>query len=293
MSRWLFLLVLFSSTLWAHNKTIYGQDDRLPYIEASHKMQTWADATAAMINHYLIRDDQNDPEIKHLAGWTLNHARNICPNENFAHYTFTAFCSGFLVTPTILITAGHCVSSQYMCDEHRWVFDYRADLMPSGDDQGIVKTKNIYRCKRVIKQVLDEESKLDFAIVELDRPVLDRSPLKLNTEQENIEIGTEVVATGHPVGMPMIVTPNGKVRDNSNEIFFTTTLDTFGGNSGSPVINSQTGLVEGVLVRGDVDYQMNEERGCYEATRCAEDECNGEEVTRISQLMPYLKSILN
>ncbi|WP_420540401.1 S46 family peptidase (plasmid) [Paenibacillus polymyxa] len=41
------------------------------------------------------------------------------------------------------------------------------------------------------------------------------------------------------------------VRDNPPNAFFVANLDTYGGNSGSPVFNSDTHEVEGILVRGE------------------------------------------
>jgi len=45
-----------------------------------------------------------------------------------------------------------------------------------------------------------------------------------------------------------------------NPIFFDANLDTFGGNSGSPVFDARTNAVVGILVRGADDYR--EEGGC-------------------------------
>ena len=40
----------------------------------------------------------------------------------------------------------------------------------------------------------------------------------------------------------------------SNLYYFTANLDTYRGNSGSPVFNAITHKVEGVLVRGEQDF---------------------------------------
>ena len=68
--------------------------------------------------------------------------------------------------------------------------------------------------------------------------------------------------------------------------YFVANLDTYGGNSGSIVINDATGEAEGILVRGEQDYQRNSEEGCYESVRCEDLGCRGEDVTLISTLMP-------
>jgi len=61
-------------------------------------------------------------------------------------------------------------------------------------------------------------------------------------------------------------------------------LDTFKGNSGGPVINAKTGLVEGIVVRGEKDKEKDNENKCFRLKRCKDDECRGEDITRISQV---------
>jgi hypothetical protein len=61
-------------------------------------------------------------------------------------------------------------------------------------------------------------------------------------------------------------------------------LDTYGGNSGSPVFNHRTGEVEGILVRGENDYVYDPGQGCQVSNRCASDVCRGEDVTYITNV---------
>ena len=56
-------------------------------------------------------------------------------------------------------------------------------------------------------------------------------------------------------------------------------LDTYGGNSGSAVFNAKTGLVEGILVRGEQDYVQKGD--CRVSNVCPADGCRGEDVTKI------------
>ena len=46
----------------------------------------------------------------------------------------------------------------------------------------------------------------------------------------------------------------------------------------------QTGLVEGILVRGEQDYKKNVERDCREISRYPEDGGRGEDVVRITNI---------
>ena len=103
---------------------------------------------------------------------------------------------------------------------------------------------------------------------------------------------------GHPSGLPMKYTGGAKafeIEDN----YFTTNLDSFGGNSGSPVFNAKTLEVEGILVRGDVDYTPDEFEGesCRRVNTCDEDRSNckkdlpqieGEHVSHISKVTAHL-----
>ena len=73
---------------------------------------------------------------------------------------------------------------------------------------------------------------------------------------------------------------------NSEENYFTGDLDTFGGNSGSPVFNKRTGVVEGILVRGQKGYAYDSEGSCYRVhvvnKICEGENCKMEDVTRIT-----------
>jgi ankyrin repeat protein len=89
---------------------------------------------------------------------------------------------------------------------------------------------------------------------------------------------------GSPSGLPLKVASGAKVRDNLHPFYFNANLDTFQGNSGSAVFNAETGVVEGILVRGEEDFIPNHEKKCVEANRCDDDKCRGEDVTRMTAI---------
>ncbi len=63
---------------------------------------------------------------------------------------------------------------------------------------------------------------------------------------------------GHPWGLPLKIAGGGKVVKNEHSesrFFFEAMLDTFSGNSGSPVLNEATLEVEGILVVGFGEYE--------------------------------------
>lgn len=84
----------------------------------------------------------------------------------------------------------------------------------------------------------------------------------------------------------MKVAGDGSIRDNHPEGYFVAELDTGGGSSGSPVLSLETGIVEGIVVRGERGYETNGE--CWINRRCVAETCRGEDVTRASIVAPLL-----
>ena len=78
------------------------------------------------------------------------------------------------------------------------------------------------------------------------------------------------------------------VRDNSPGSFFVANLDTYGGNSGSPVFEEDSDIVEGILVRGDTDFVSN--GTCIVSNVCPTTGCGGEDVTRAAEFKDFVPS---
>jgi hypothetical protein len=136
-------------------------------------------------------------------------------------------------------------------------------------------------------QRAEEPDGVDFAVFRVDREIKNHEPLKLNLNG-SISQDDEVYVIGHPSGLPLKLADHAFVRQKLQKGYFVANLDTFGGNSGSPVFNSSTHEVEGILVRGDTDYQR--EGTCMIAFICPKGTgCRGEESTLISALADTLK----
>ena len=69
-----------------------------------------------------------------------------------------------------------------------------------------------------------------------------------------------------------------------NNLYFKTNADTYGGNSGSAVVDSRTGIVEGILVRGDQDYTQSTTEDCVVSVHRDQNGGRGEDVTRITNI---------
>lgn len=278
------LLLLGSLALSSHlvasinsPKVIYGEDNRKDVFESNNpSFIELSKSTAAMISTDKLKSAGLGVMI---TGSTLQ-ARGICAKERFSKQLATANCSGFLVAPNKIVTAGHCIKTEADCRANKWVFDYKVER---SDQTNIsVSASSVYSCKRIIARKLDTLSKDDYAVIELDRRVADRHPLKLRQSGKAVR-GDALVVIGHPSGLPTKIADGANVRSLQTK-YFVANLDTYGGNSGSAVFNVKTEEVEGILVRGETDYVYSSTDGCQVSNRCANDACRGEEVTYITNV---------
>lgn len=257
---------------------IYGEDNRKDVFESTDSaLVELSRSTAAMIsmdNLKIVKAGEIQISAGTLAG------RGVCAKERFSKQISAANCSGFLVAPNVLVTAGHCIKTAADCASYKWVFDYKVDHA----DQGAVNVpkSSVVSCKKIISRSLDQISKDDYAVIELDRKVEDRRPLAFR-KTGKITKGTAIAVIGHPTGLPTKIADGAKVRSLSTK-FFVANLDTYGGNSGSAVFNTKTSEVEGILVRGENDYVYDSALGCQVSNVCASDACRGEDVTFITHI---------
>ena len=263
---------------------IYGEDNRKDVFESTDSMLVeLSKSTAAMIGTQNLKATSRG-EIQISAG-TLE-GRGVCAKERFSQQISAANCSGFLIAPDVLVTAGHCIKAQYDCSNNKWVFDYKVDHAEQGAIN--VPSSSVYSCKKIISRSLDQTTKDDWAVIQLDRKVNDRRPLSFRRSGK-IRKGASLAVIGHPTGLPTKIADGAKVRSLDSK-FFVANLDTYGGNSGSAVFNTQTGDVEGILVRGENDYVYDYVLGCQKSNECSNEGCRGEDVTYITNI-PALKNL--
>jgi V8-like Glu-specific endopeptidase len=263
------------------SKAIYGSDDRLDIYQAEAMYQDFSLSVAGMIPKTSMDKNFSKNEYT-LKTKNLEDRRNYCEDVKFLKQSSSAKCSGFLVAPDVIVTAGHCVMQESSCREHYWVFDYK---MKNSDEVNTnFKSGSVYNCEKVLDFKFDYGMGDDYAVIKLDREVEGRIPLSFRSNGK-ISNTEEVFVIGHPSGLPAKLANNAKVLENNADNYFKSSLDTFSGNSGSPVFNAKTGLVEGILVRGETDFVRDDENGrCLKEFKCEEDKCRGEDVIRITQI---------
>lgn len=258
------------------DKVIYGQDDRLDVFESSDNLMKELSLSTAVqiLNRNLIETSAGTYTVK---AETLAES-GMCKSERFANQPAAGNCSGFLVAGDKLVTAGHCINSDFDCQNHYWVFDF---ANKEKEETSFTFNKDqVYRCSKIIERKKESGTQADYAVLKLERVVTGRTPLKFRTEGKPANDAVFTVI-GHPTGLPTKITSAADMRKNDNPVYFVTNADTYGGNSGSAVVDSRTGIVEGILVRGDTDYSRTEE-GCLGSVYRPQTGGRGEDVTRIT-----------
>ena len=296
----------------------YGDNDLRDYYQATVAMRKLSESTVALFApRGLVRGADGNYTVRQV---NLRQRFNLQDGEAFAEQPAAAYCSGVLVGPDLVLTAGHCFQPDPRggpCGSVRFLFGYavgRAGSLPSS-----FPAEDVYGCKEIVaQQVRDDGTNIvcrngsctqgasvgkgaDYALVRLDRAVANRTPLAIS--RTAISAGASVGAIGYPSGMPVKIQETGAtVRTVTRSGYFVADLDTFGGNYGSPVFNMETFRIEGILVRGGVDYvytaqgstaTVNDPRNPnnYEPGRANVYEQNGgrgEDVTLISEVQALI-----
>ena len=301
-SKLLSLLLLITSAPsfgFLPDSVIYGQDNRKEVSQITNsRIQKQTNAVAVMVRKNRLRSlDQKRLTYQSVS---LGNAMNLCPNERFFAQPALGECTGFIVAPDILVTAGHCATRQSDCNQFKWVFGFNSQ------NNGIINKDSVYSCKSIVmtSEVSTSKSFEDYAIIKLDRPVAGVKPLKFR-KKGKVRAGANLYVIGHPDGIPMKITDGAKVRSfirlnlnmpedfffekhdfyNNRSDVFAANLDMFAGNSGSPVFNAKTGIVEGILVEGEDDYKFDSNLGCMRPNQISNKKFNaGEIVQRMTKL---------
>jgi hypothetical protein len=245
-------------------------------------------AVALVLTQDLKAVDSATVEVQ---GGSLQETQGLCSSEKFIEQRTAAFCSGILIDATHVLTAGHCVFTQKECSETSFVFGYEYFLGAPSNYR--VSRRNVYSCARVVAAAKSPEGDafkkqaFDFAIVELSRPVPMPFQVALSIG-DSLKKRDEVFTLGYPMGLPKKFA-SGTVRGNNpRNNYFSALIDTYGGNSGSPVFNVQDGSLEGILISGEDDFVSVPGRDCKVSHKCSRTDCEGEQVLKISKIKKYL-----
>lgn len=241
-------------------------------------------------------------------GWkfktrTLAEFNNLCSDSVFAsdQDKFKGpvdTCSGFLITPTLFMTAGHCfvgadratptlASAQGLCSDMSVTFDYQASGPGSSNDYQFTNSQ-MFHCKRVL--YINPLKIRDFAVIELDRPT-GRPGLKFSNGAIPTKEDGLMGLFGHPMGLNKFLAKG--VPYDLGKFGVRTDFDGYHGFSGGAVLNENAQLA-GIFIQGAQDFRKDETRGCKIENFCDQTPdknsptCSGEFFTPTQRLLPEL-----
>ncbi|MGA3227628.1 MAG: serine protease [Acidobacteriaceae bacterium] len=200
----------------------------------------------------------------------------LCKDQPFLEQEAVANCSAFVVGPDTIATAHHCIGNDYR--SYKIVFGYRMDSPTQ-----LHATQDVYTIKEVVKANDEANALDDFIVLRTDRIMQGHPPLPTRISG-SIQEHDGVYMLGFPRGLPLKLADGASVLETKEgSHFFRADLDAFFGNSGSPVFNASTQIVEGILVRGEEDYGYLQDESCRVELVCPKlNGCAGEDVTAIS-----------
>jgi hypothetical protein len=253
---------------------IFGTDDREFVRESSpEKIKLLSKSIAIQIPRSRVKnfDDLNaftytTTAPSYQAEW------NTCDGTRFNELPSLSTCTAFLVGKDLLLTAAHCgLLNQAGCDNSLWAFDYKIDSRevktkktadPHTPFESEIPFQKTYRCRKILSARYDpERSGIDYALVQLDRAVDDRKPLKLKLDGKFS--GHEMISSiGSLGGLPLQVTQPMPVKSIS-ATYLSGPIDMIAKGSGGPFLN-ESGEVVGIVVLSSADFQYREIEGVRE-----------------------------
>lgn len=248
---------------------IYGDNTLADYYKVSVPLQQLADSVVAIVKKSSLAFDENTRRYAPLKVTLVGESRNFAPTADFYDQRVLAFCSGSLVGGSLVLTAGHCISSDrsnssYFKDVYV-VFGWRQS--GAGQYEASFTEDQVYEVDRIVVHKLangligDMDRYQDYSLLQLDRAVRGRAPLALDRTGDFLVAGNKVFLAGYPIGMSVKITdPDDATIQEIGRNIYSTDLDAFGGNSGGPVFDSYTRRITGVVVTANAKqfkYTLN------------------------------------
>lgn len=256
---------------------IYGDDDRREEYEVTDaQFLGLGDATVALVNWSDLENNGNGTYTlpsETFAWWysysdPIETGNPLCPDEPFRDQPAVAFCSGVLVAPDLIATAGHCVTCSDVTDT-AVVFGF---VMYDAFTPALtIDADQVYRGAEVLAT---QDGYPDWSLIRLQREVTDHAPVSVRTSGRPGE-GQELLIVGHPYGIPRKYDAGGTLQSNTAEGFFEANFDAYPGNSGSGVFDSDSRQVEGLLAAGFESFEEDATNECDRSRVCPDAGCPG------------------
>ncbi|NLV41592.1 MAG: PASTA domain-containing protein [Candidatus Hydrogenedentes bacterium] len=267
----------------AQDKVVYGTDDRIDvYQETDPLRQELAGSVCGLVDALDLTPISGGRWELSLYTYTAG-GYPACSSEPFGSQPVVPWCTGFLVGEDLIATAGHCFADG---DQSYVRFIFGFEMTSATTPVYELEASQVYTAVEVVGWALS--GGLDYCVVRVDRPVTASGAQPLQIRREGtVPLDTPLGVIGHPSGLPkkLAFGPTTKVAANTASGYFTANLDTYGGNSGSPVFNAATGVVEGILVRGAEDFVL---QGACFVSNVLPDSAAGEDVSKSTTFAQYV-----
>lgn len=273
--------------------------DRLGKASTLVNLNVQQGATCAIIHRRQISTGIVDGKWQYIiSAKTLEEKTGIliCEEDPLYQTPAASIATGVLVGPRHVLTAAHTFYGKYSTrpDEVMVVFGFSYKNEP-GQAQTVIDPHDAYFVSSKSGQYQYVPGREDWALLELNRAVpsvgdpYHRTPVAIS-DVVRPETGRVVHTIGYPHGTPLTLAANAEVRKVEGNFFYAN-LDTGRGNSGSPVFDSETGRLLGLLVGTESDYKdwfVPERGGCWATKRYAQNVERGERCLSVA----YLKGLL-
>lgn len=247
--------------------TIYGEDDREEIVDA--------DLVELSRGVVVAIPSQFTWQLPIVAAPTLEKRFRVCSEERFSSQPSVGSCTGLHVGDGLVLTAAHCVRDEFTCEKFSWAFNYRTDVI--GDEAGELKMQDVFKCEKI----LATDRVRDITLLKLEKAAKRKPRMTINFKAPLTE---RIFAIGSPLGVPLKFSGMGRLTANN-----TASLDTFTGNSGSPVMNEKLQPI-GLLLGGHEDFFLTE-RGCRESFVLEESQ-NEERIFPLNSLPASFKKLI-
>jgi len=243
----------------ADGRVIYGDDNRLEAYQARPEARAVVASTPAFFRSrdlILYGDAYSVPQQSRYTQ-VPGDQEPLCPDEPFYNQPAGAWCTGFVVGPDLVATAAHCIDPTRLgslvagadCSAISLVFGYQVEA--TGGVPREIPADQVYRCKSLLAGYRDRASGEAWALVRVDRPFgANHPPLAIRRDGE-MPVGTDLTVVGYPSGLPVKLAGGATLRGGT-PVSFTTDLDSYAGNSGSPVFATASLLAGRPLVEAAI-----------------------------------------
>lgn len=274
MRIWFWFCLISSFSVSAIAKVYPTQDMKdILSNQNSRRLEQISQATVALIR----TDDDNFLNPK-----KFGDIYKFCSEEKFLEQKLFSYCSGTLIAENKVLTAGHCIRDLKDCDQIRIAFDYFEN-----NDIDRIKSHEIMKCKKILSwsKPVSQIQFVDYAVIELEKPVVDRKPISLNL---NSKVKDHIYSMGHPLGLPMKLV-QGFLNEDDHKInlfnlkssFFKAHMSSHPGLSGSGVYNQDLEL-SGILVRGESNIERD--GLCSRVRTCDTQDCPWVHIQKLPKL---------